>query len=160
MDVLSQFGRSFNSDDPKLKRIVHFRVDPRPSIFVLVHDTSPKAGIHGPKPVDSGPDQDQTNFRNQGPVQTRTEKMLEIPDQLGPGPHLWKIGPTPDRTKAKKNYDNWDRTMTKKNIQISDRIRPGPTKFWKSRTDSDRSVPGPVGPWIPAPKDFSRNHTV
>ena len=55
------------------------------------------------------PDQDRKIFRNLGPVRTRTERILEIPDQLG----------------------------------------PGPIKFWKSRTDSDRSVPGPGGSWVP-----------
>ena len=30
-------------------------------------------------------DQDQKNFRNLGPFRTRTEKILEILDQLGPG---------------------------------------------------------------------------
>ena len=30
-----------------------------------------------------------------------------------------------------------------------DRAEPVSIKFWKSRTDSDRSVPGPGGPWTP-----------
>ena len=33
------------------------------------------------------------------------------------------------------------------------RTGPGPEKFWKSGTDSDRSVPGPGGPWIPVSSD-------
>ena len=32
------------------------------------------------------PDQDRKKFRNRGPARTRTEKILEILDQLGPGP--------------------------------------------------------------------------
>ena len=46
----------------------------------------PGSGIHGPKPVGPGPDQDRKNFRNPGAARTRTEQSLEIPDQLGPGP--------------------------------------------------------------------------
>ena len=37
----------------------------------------------GPGPT-TGPAQE--NFRNLGPVRTRAERNLEIPDQLGPGP--------------------------------------------------------------------------
>ena len=33
--------------------------------------------------------------------------------------------------------------------KISDPTGPGPTKFGKSRTKSDRSVLGPSGSWIP-----------
>ena len=49
-----------------------------------------EARIHGPRAVGSGPDQYRTNFRNHGPVRTRNEKILEIPDQLGPGPGKFK----------------------------------------------------------------------
>ena len=45
-------------------------------------------GIRGPGPAkfrNLGPDQDQKNFSNQGPAWTRTEKIQEISDRLGPG---------------------------------------------------------------------------
>ena len=47
-----------------------------------------------------------------------------------------------DRTMTMKNayISDWTRTMKILNIWV--RTESGPTKFWKSRTNSDRSVPG------------------
>ena len=42
---------------------------------------------------------------------------------------------------------NW--TWNNKIWKISHRTGPGPTKFRKSRTKSDRSALGSGGPWIP-----------
>ena len=41
----------------------------------------------GPK---TGPDQEWKNFRNLGPVRNWTGKIVEIPDQLGPGPRKFQ----------------------------------------------------------------------
>ena len=61
-------------------------------------------GINGPKPVGPGPSgsgQVQKNFRNLEPARTRTEAILEIPDQLGPEPRK-NSNPGPD-----KSVDPW-----------------------------------------------------
>ena len=42
-----------------------------------------------------------------------------------------------------------DRTRTKKFSGPADRTGRGPRKFLKKRTDEDRRVRGPGGPWIP-----------
>ena len=66
----------------------------------------------------------------------------------GPGPRKnWTLGPS--RTRTEKNFKIWYRTGPGQR-QIS-KARIEPTKIWKSRTDSDRSVPKTGGPWISAP---------
>ena len=53
-------------------------------------------------------------------------KSILVSDRLGRDP----------RTETERNQ---------KNFKISNRTEPGPTKIGKSRTDSDRSVPGSGG---------------
>ena len=90
--------------------------------------------------VRSGPrtrlDQDQRFLRNLGPDRTRTK-------------HFEKSRTDSDQDRKNLRNQGPTRTRTKKNLKISDRTEPGPIKFRKSRTKSDRSVPGPGGPWIP-----------
>ena len=49
----------------------------------------------------TGPDQDRNNFRNLGPVRTRTETILEIPGQFGPDREKIQIL-GPDQTRTQK----------------------------------------------------------
>ena len=58
-------------------------------------------------------------------------------------------GPDADQT----NFEirGPDRTRTKKFSRPADRTGRGPRKFLKWRTDEDRLVRGPGGPWIPGP---------
>ena len=109
-------------------------------------------------------------FRNSW---TRTKTSWEVLNQTGPGPN--KLGNLrAERTRAKnfeqsrtdsgqdqEKFENFgsNRTRPSKIKKISDRAGPGSTKFGKSWTKSDRSVPGPDVPWIPG-SDFSLNTTI
>jgi len=73
-----------------------------------------RPAINAPKPVGptvgllpvgiTGPEK----FMNLGPARTRTEKIIEIPDRVGPGPNKLKIGP------ARTEINNFNRTRTLK----------------------------------------------
>ena len=56
-------------------------------------------------------DQDRGNFGNRGPTRTRTGKILEIPDQLEPGPDWTGLGPrkiSKSRTGPDQDQQNFD----------------------------------------------------
>ena len=54
---------------------------------------------------------------------SRTEKISEILDQLGPGPRkIQNLGP--NRTRTDKNFKPQDRTRTNKILKILDRFGP------------------------------------
>ena len=86
----------------------------------------------------TGPDQDRKNFRNLGPVRNWTGKIVEIPDQLGPGPR--KIS-TPG-TELDQNREKFQSLGPDQDQEKFPNLGP-------IRTDSDRTVLGPGDPWIP-----------
>ena len=65
--------------------------------FMASKNLSPTSGIDKPYPI--GPEPSRKNLMNSGPARTRTEKISEIPDQLGPGPKISRSRTGPDPTK-------------------------------------------------------------
>ena len=70
-----------------------------------------RAGIHGPKPVGPGPDQNREKIQILGPARIRTKKNFETWDRTGPEPKKiskpW-TGPNHDH----QNFENFEPIRT------------------------------------------------
>ena len=76
-------------------------------------------GLNGSE--EGSTDQNRKIFKTLGPVRTRTEKILEIPDQLGPGPRQSlksRTNSDQDRIDYLKLQIGPNRTRTVKKNQI------------------------------------------
>ena len=119
-----------------------------------------RQGIHGQNPI-----QGRTNIRNLGSARTRTEKILEIPDQLGPAPEKQKMGSGPNIFGSNRTVrlgpartDTTFRNLGSTRTRTKERAGPrgtGRSKTTKILKTSDQF--GLIGPWIPD-SEYASNH--
>ena len=70
-------------------------------------------------------DQGRENFRNFGLARTRTETVLEIPDQLGPGPRKFEESRT-NSDQGQQNFENLGPIRTGRSLDQAVRGSLGP----------------------------------